>query len=66
MTLNEQIQFFLSSDAFAVVGASSNKSKYGNKVLRCYLQNHKKVYPINPNGIRSISNGKATSVLAFA
>jgi len=48
MTTN-QIEFFLKSQAFAVLGASSNRSKYGNKVLRCYLQNGKTVYPVNPH-----------------
>ncbi|HAT8178564.1 TPA: CoA-binding protein [Legionella pneumophila] len=47
--INQQIELFLKSPAFAVVGASSNKIKYGNKVLRCYLQNGKKVYPVNPH-----------------
>ncbi|MCL9684861.1 CoA-binding protein [Legionella maioricensis] len=45
---NNQIELFLQSSAFAVVGASSNRAKYGNKVLRCYLQHGKTVYPINP------------------
>jgi len=43
------IEQFFSSPAFAVVGASSNRKKYGNKVLRTYLQHAKKVYPVNPN-----------------
>ncbi|AMP90658.1 CoA-binding protein [Legionella pneumophila] len=47
--INQQIEVFLKSPAFAVVGASSNRAKYGNKVLRCYLQNGKKVYPVNPH-----------------
>lgn len=42
------IELFLKSKAFAVVGASSNRHKYGNKVLRCYQDNNKKVYPVNP------------------
>lgn len=46
--INDQIELFLQSPAFAVIGASSNPAKYGNKVLRCYLQHHKKVYPVNP------------------
>ena len=46
--INNQIEQFLQSSAFAVVGASSNRAKYGNKVLRCYLQHGKTVYPINP------------------
>ena len=31
-----------------MVGASVDRSKYGNKVLRCYQQHGKEVYPINP------------------
>jgi predicted CoA-binding protein len=46
--INNQIEQFLQSSAFAVVGASSNRAKYGNKVLRCYLQHGKTVYPVNP------------------
>lgn len=49
MTIQEQIDQFLSSPAFGVVGASTNRKKYGNKVLRCYLQNGKKAIPVNPN-----------------
>lgn len=48
MTMDDAIEVFLKSPAFGVVGASTNRDKYGNKVLRCYLQNHKKVYPVNP------------------
>jgi len=40
---------FFQSPGFAVVGASTDRNKFGNKVLRCYVQNHKKVYPVNPN-----------------
>ncbi len=42
------IREFFSSPAYAVVGASNNRHKYGNKVLRCYLQHHKKVWPVHP------------------
>jgi len=41
------IKQFLSSKAFAVIGASTNRTKYGNKVLRCYMQHEKKVYPVH-------------------
>ncbi|MFN3167935.1 MAG: CoA-binding protein [Phycisphaeraceae bacterium] len=41
---------FLNGGPFAVVGASADRSKYGNKVLRVYLQNKKKVFPVNPRG----------------
>ena len=46
--MHEQIEKFLSSPAFAVAGASNDRDKYGNKVLRCYLQHQKTVYPVNP------------------
>lgn len=49
MTIRHQIDQFLSSAAFGVVGASTNRSKYGNKVLRCYLQDGRSAVPVNPN-----------------
>ena len=49
MTIQDQIKQFLASPAFGVVGASTNRDKYGNKVLRCYLQNGKNAVPVNPN-----------------
>ena len=39
---------FLQGSPFAVVGASSNRGKYGNKVLRAYQQRSLPVFPINP------------------
>lgn len=49
MTIQQQIEKFLESPAFGVIGASTNPQKYGNKVLRCYLQNARKAIPVNPN-----------------
>jgi len=49
MTIQEQIQQFLASPVFGVVGASINRDKYGNKVLRCFQQSGKVVIPVNPN-----------------
>jgi predicted CoA-binding protein len=48
MSDTEKIQAFLDSGPFAVVGASTDRSKYGNKVLRCYLQHDLKAYPVHP------------------
>ena len=48
MTIDERSDAFLTGRVFAVVGASRNREKYGNKVLRCYLQNGRKAYPVNP------------------
>lgn len=42
------IEAFFKSPAFGVVGASEDRSKFGNKVLRCYLDNHKVAVPVNP------------------
>jgi predicted CoA-binding protein len=47
-TIEEKIIQFLAAEAFAVAGASSNRDKYGNKVLRCYQQNSRRVIPVNP------------------
>ncbi len=47
-TIEERIQRFLSAEIFAVAGASTNRAKYGNKVLRCYQQNGRQVIPVNP------------------
>ncbi|MCA9085526.1 MAG: CoA-binding protein [Planctomycetaceae bacterium] len=48
MTPDKQIADFLNARTFAVVGASTDRSKYGNKVLRAYLQNSYAVTPVNP------------------
>ena len=48
MTIVERIDTFLDAEMFGVVGASSKPHKYGNKVLRCYMQNQRKVIPVNP------------------
>jgi predicted CoA-binding protein len=45
----EQIDEFLAGKRFAVVGASKDRAKYGNKVLRAYLQNNLDAVPVNPN-----------------
>lgn len=48
MKTEEKIATFLNSAAFGVVGASAKRHKYGNKVLRCYLQQGKAVVAVNP------------------
>ncbi len=48
MALDTKIKAFLDGTPFAVVGASTDRSKYGNKVLRVYQQNGLAVYPVNP------------------
>ncbi|KAF9301179.1 hypothetical protein BGZ74_007019 [Mortierella antarctica] len=42
-------EFFASpTQKFAVVGASSNRAKFGNKVLRWYVDNGYTAVPVNP------------------
>jgi uncharacterized protein len=48
MNAPERIDMFLDAKAYGVVGASANRGKYGNKVLRCYLQNGYRAVPVNP------------------
>jgi uncharacterized protein len=49
MTVQQQIDAFLEGTPHAVAGASRDRRKYGNKVLRAYLQRNRAVHPINPN-----------------
>jgi predicted CoA-binding protein len=46
--MKDKIDRFLTAEAFGVAGASTNRDKYGNKCLRCFLQNNMKAVPINP------------------
>ncbi|KAI9095898.1 CoA binding domain-containing protein [Phlyctochytrium arcticum] len=41
---------FYKSGKFAVVGASNDRTKFGNKVFRWYLDQKLSVVPINPKG----------------
>ncbi len=51
----------------AVIGASADRSKYGNKAVRAYLQQGYQVYPVNPNvreveGLAALPNISAVPV----
>ncbi len=48
-TLDQRVASFLDGDLFAVAGASNERRKFGNKVLRCYMQAGREAYPVNPN-----------------
>jgi len=50
--MDARIEQFLSGKVFAVAGASRDRSKYGNKVLRSYQQAGRKVFGINPHETR--------------
>lgn len=57
MSVKDQIKQFLIVEQYAVAGASTDRSKFGNKVLRCYMEHGRTVIPVNP---------KATSVEGLA
>jgi predicted CoA-binding protein len=44
----DPIERFFASPSFGVVGASSNREKYGNRVLRRYREKGLLAYPVNP------------------
>lgn len=48
MSTDKQIQRFLSGSPHAIVGASRNRAKYGNKVLRAFQQTGRPAFPVNP------------------
>ncbi|WP_298269579.1 CoA-binding protein [Geobacter sp.] len=48
MSVKDQIDTFLKSQEFGVVGASADRHKYGNKVLRVYQQKGLRAIPVNP------------------
>ncbi len=35
--------------SIAVIGASTDRAKYGNKAVRAYVRQGYRVYPVNPN-----------------
>ncbi len=62
MQLETQIADFLAGDLFAVAGASTDRDKYGNKVLRAYQQKGYDVVPLNPKA-DSVEGVKAVASL---
>lgn len=65
MATQDQINRFLDSPAFGVVGASTNRHKFGNKVLRCYLQHGRTAIPVNPNESEIEGIACATDIAAL-
>jgi predicted CoA-binding protein len=46
--VREIIADFMTQGPYAVVGASADRAKFGNKVLRAYKSKGFTVYPVNP------------------
>lgn len=49
MSEQDKIKAFLAGHPHAVVGASRERWKYGNKVLRAFQRNPLPVFPVNPH-----------------
>lgn len=47
--MQEKIRKFLLQDKIAVVGASNDRAKYGNRVFRKLVDSGYRAFPINPN-----------------
>ncbi|MGB6043049.1 MAG: CoA-binding protein [Pirellulales bacterium] len=47
--MDANVEEFLAGAPHAVVGASQDRAKYGNKVLRVYLQHDRGVFPVHPS-----------------
>ena len=63
--LTARIEAFLASGPFGVAGASTNRAKYGNKVLRCFLQRGLEAHPINPRADEIEGRACVPDVLAL-
>ena len=59
----DAIQQFLAQKRFAVVGASADRAKYGNKVFRCYQQHGLHAVPVNPKDA-IVEGSRAFSMLS--
>jgi hypothetical protein len=46
--INAEVEAMLNARTFAVVGASTNREKYGNIAYRSLKSHGKTVYPVNP------------------
>lgn len=47
-SLQSRISKFLNGHPHAVIGASADRAKFGNKVLRAYMQAGREVVPVHP------------------
>jgi len=48
VTSTEKQKFFLTHKKYAIVGASTDKSKWGTKILQWYIDRDKDVTPVHP------------------
>ena len=60
-----QIEAFLQSSAYAVVGASEDPRKFGHKVFATYLRHGRKAYPVHPTAAAILGHTAYPSLAAL-
>jgi predicted CoA-binding protein len=55
--MEELIKEFMSKKKFAVIGATDNPEKYGNRIFKNLTKRGYEVYPVNPN-LKEIEGAK--------
>lgn len=61
--MEELIKEFMAQKSFAVIGATDNPEKYGNKIFKNLTRRGYEVYPVNPN-LKGIEGVKCYPSLA--
>ncbi len=61
--MEELIKEFMAQKSFAVIGATDNPEKYGNKIFKNLTRRGYEVYPVNPN-LKEIEGVKCYPSLA--
>ncbi len=61
--MEELIKEFMAKKKFAVIGATDNAEKYGNRIFKNLTKRGYEVYPVNPN-LKEIEGVKCYPTLA--
>jgi predicted CoA-binding protein len=61
--MQDLIKEFMSQKRFAVVGATSNTKKYGNKIFKNLKKRSYEVYPVNPR-LKEIEGTKCYATIS--
>ncbi|HYF51561.1 MAG TPA: CoA-binding protein [Planctomycetota bacterium] len=65
MSVDTEIEKFMSAPSFGVVGASEDPEKYGHKCYAALLNYGYKAYPINPKAKTVLGNPAYASIAAL-
>lgn len=60
--MDDSIQKFLTSETFAVAGASNKREKFGNRVFRALIESGRSAYPLNPAASEIEGHAAYTSI----